>query len=81
VTRLPPCREAQGEEEVTAVMIGSLIDWVMIGILAVSLIAVLVITSFVDVYRGERAEREEGKLRHPSSRRPSGAPEDLPKAA
>lgn len=81
MTGPPPCREAQGEEEVTAVMIGSLIDWVIIGILAVPLIAALVITSIVDVYRGQRADREEAKLRHPSSRRPSGTPKDLPKAA
>jgi hypothetical protein len=65
---------------VTAEMIGSLIDWVMIGILAVPLIAVLVITSIVDVHRGERAEWEAARLRHPSARRME-IPKDLPKAA
>jgi hypothetical protein len=68
--------------------IGSLIDWVLIGILAAPFIAVVLVTSFTDVRRGQRGEREAARMRHPSSlrsietkRATTDVPKDVPKAA
>jgi hypothetical protein len=67
--------------------IGALIDWVLVGILAAPLVAVLLVTGVGDVLRARRAERESAKLRHPSAlagtrtEAPAAGSDELPKAA
>jgi hypothetical protein len=62
-------------------IVGSLVDWLIIGILAVPFVAVLLAMGVGEVRRERRQEREAAKLRHPSAYRPNAEPKDVPKAA
>lgn len=62
-------------------MIGSPIDWVIIGLFAVPLTLMLLAIGFADVRREDREEREAAKMRHRSTQHRTRPSEDAPKGA
>jgi uncharacterized membrane protein len=72
--------QAEGKEVTAVLMVGSLVDWAIMGILAVPFIVVIIALAFTDVRREQRADREAAKRRHPSHHGTS-LPRDTPKAA